>query len=53
MVDNNGLVMAVTTSTANCHDNKPLLGFLEKANTERKLVSMPTRPIAVKNIAML
>ena len=26
VVDNNGLVMAATTTAANCHDSKPLLG---------------------------
>jgi IS5 family transposase len=32
MVDDNGLVMAITTSTVNCHDSKPLLSLLERAN---------------------
>lgn len=34
VVDNNGLVMAVITTAANCHDSKPLLGVLDKANIQ-------------------
>lgn len=32
VVDGNGLVLAVETTAANCHDSKPLLDLLEKAN---------------------
>lgn len=32
VVDDNGLVMAVETTAANCHDSKPLLSLLDKAN---------------------
>lgn len=32
VVDGNGLVLTVETTAANCHDSKPLLGLLEKAN---------------------
>ncbi len=34
VVDSNGLVMAVTTTAANCHDSKPLLSLLDKANIQ-------------------
>ncbi len=34
MVDSNGLVLAVETTPANCHDSKPLLGLLEKAHIQ-------------------
>ena len=34
VVDDDGLVMAVTTTAANCHDSKPLLGPLNKANIQ-------------------
>jgi IS5 family transposase len=34
VVDDDGLVMAVTTTAANCHDSKPLLGLLDKANIQ-------------------
>lgn len=32
VVDDNGLVLAVEATAANCHDSKPLLGLLDKAN---------------------
>lgn len=31
VVDDNGLVIAVETTAANCHDSKPLLALLDKA----------------------
>ncbi len=34
VVDNNGLVLAVETTAANCHDSKPLLDLLDKANIQ-------------------
>src|SRR5574337_1670020 len=34
VVDSNGLVMAVTATAANCHDSKPLLDLLDKANIQ-------------------
>ena len=34
IVDNNGLVLAVETTAANCHDSKPLLDLLDKANIQ-------------------
>lgn len=34
VVDGNGLVLAVATTAANCHDSKPLLDLLEKANIQ-------------------
>ena len=34
LVDHNGLVLAVETTAANCHDSKPLLGLLDKAGVE-------------------
>lgn len=34
MVDDDGLVMAVTTTAANCHDSKPLLDLLDKADIQ-------------------
>ena len=34
VVDNNGLVMAIETTAANCHDSKPLLGLLDKADIQ-------------------
>jgi len=35
LVDHNGLVIAVETTAANCHDSKPLLTLLDKAEIER------------------
>ena len=32
LVDDNGLVLAVETTAANCHDSRPLLDLLDKAN---------------------
>jgi IS5 family transposase len=32
VVDDNGLVLVVETTVANCHDSKPLLDLLDKAN---------------------
>lgn len=32
LVDDNGLVLAIETTAANCHDSKPLLDMLDKAN---------------------
>lgn len=32
IVDNHGLVIAVETTAANCHDSKPLTTLLDKAN---------------------
>lgn len=37
MVDSDGLVMAVTTAAANCHDSKPLSDLLNKANIRPKV----------------
>ncbi|MBS0298348.1 MAG: transposase [Proteobacteria bacterium] len=34
VVDDNGLVLAVETTAANCHDSKVLLGLLDKANIQ-------------------
>ena len=34
VVDDNGLVLAVETTAANCHDSKPLLDLLDKANIQ-------------------
>lgn len=34
MVDGNGLVLAVETTAANCHDSKPLITLLEKVETK-------------------
>jgi len=34
VVDGNGLVAAVETTAANCHDSKPLLDLLDKANIQ-------------------
>lgn len=34
VVDDNGLVLAVETTAANCHDSKSLLGLLDKANIQ-------------------
>ena len=34
VVDGNGLVVAVETTVANCHDSKPLLDLLDKANIQ-------------------
>lgn len=34
LVDHNGLVIAVETTAANCHDSKPLLTLLDKAEIE-------------------
>jgi len=34
VVDDDGLVMAVTTTAANCHDSKPLLDLLDKADIQ-------------------
>ena len=34
LVDNNGLVLAVETTAANCHDSKPLLPLLDKTEIE-------------------
>ena len=34
IVDGNGLVIAIETTVANCHDSKPLLGLLDKANIQ-------------------
>lgn len=34
LVDDNGLVVAVETTAANCHDSKPLLVLLDKAGIE-------------------
>ena len=53
MVDANGLVLAVATTAANCHDSKLLLVLLDKADINRESVSMPIRRIAARNIAML
>lgn len=34
MVDDNGLVLAVATTPANCHDSKALLDLLDKADIQ-------------------
>ena len=34
MVDANGLVLAIETTAANCHDSKPLLTLLDKSRSE-------------------
>ncbi len=34
VVNDNGLVLAVETTPANCHDSKPLLDLLDKANIQ-------------------
>lgn len=34
VVDSNGLVLAVATTAANCHDSKPLLNLLDKAHIQ-------------------
>ena len=34
VVDGNGLVVTVETTAANCHDSKPLLDLLDKANIQ-------------------
>ena len=34
VVDSNGLVLAVETTPANCHDSKPLLDLLDKADIQ-------------------
>ena len=34
VVDSSGLVMAVTTTAANCHDSRPLLDLLDKAGIQ-------------------
>ncbi|MBP6367434.1 MAG: transposase [Nitrosomonas sp.] len=34
VVDDNGLVLAVEATAANCHDSKPLLYLLDKANIQ-------------------
>ncbi|MCC8996343.1 MAG: transposase [Nitrosomonas sp.] len=34
IVDGNGLLIATETATANCHDSKPLLDLLDKANIQ-------------------
>ena len=34
IVDGNGLVIAIETTAANCHDSKPLLDLLAKANIQ-------------------
>jgi IS5 family transposase len=34
IVDGNGLVIAIETTAANCHDSKPLLDLLDKANIQ-------------------
>lgn len=34
VVDGNGLVLAVETTAANCHNSKPLLDLLDKANIQ-------------------
>lgn len=34
VVDDNGLILAVETTAANCHDSKSLLGLLDKANIQ-------------------
>ena len=34
VVDDNGLVLAVETTAANCHDSKPPLGLLDKAKIQ-------------------
>ena len=34
VVDDNGLVVAVETTAANCHDSKSLLDLLDKANIQ-------------------
>ena len=52
VVDDNGLVLAIATTAANCHDSKPLLDLLDKPISSREPVFMPTRRIAARNIAM-
>ena len=53
VVDANGLVLAVETTAANCHDSKLLLVLLDKADIQSGFVFMLTRRIAARNIAML
>ncbi|MCC8996048.1 MAG: transposase [Nitrosomonas sp.] len=36
VVDNHGLVLAVKTTAANCHDSKPRLDLLDKAYSSQK-----------------
>ena len=34
VVDDNGLLLAIETTSANCHDSKPLLDLLDKTNIQ-------------------
>lgn len=50
LVDHNGLVMAVETTAANCHDSKPLMILLDKANIKPGIRVHTDKLTVVRNI---